>query len=66
MTPILVVSFSVVLLVIASLDRPANSFITVSQQPLLDWSSQTVQSLARYLAARLRYPGILSSPYGGI
>jgi CDP-diglyceride synthetase len=36
MTPILAVSFSLVLLLIASLDRPTNSFITVSQQPLVD------------------------------
>ena len=36
MTPVLAVSFSLVLLLIASLDRPTNSFITVSQQPLVD------------------------------
>lgn len=36
MTPILAISFSLVLLLIASLDRPANSFITVSQQPLIE------------------------------
>jgi hypothetical protein len=36
MTPIMVFSFSLVLLLIASLDRPGNSFITVSQQPLVD------------------------------
>jgi hypothetical protein len=36
MTPVLAVSFSLVLLLIASLDRPTNSFITVPQQPLVD------------------------------
>ena len=33
-TPILAVSFSLVIALIASLDRPQSSFITVSQQPL--------------------------------
>ena len=36
MTPILGISFSLVLLLIASLDRPNSSFITVSQQPMVD------------------------------
>jgi hypothetical protein len=36
MTPVVGIAFSLVLLLIASLDRPYSSFITVSQQPLVD------------------------------
>ena len=41
-TPILAVSFSLVIALIASLDRPNSSFITVSQQPLVDVRSSMV------------------------
>jgi hypothetical protein len=34
--PLLAVSFSMVVALIASLDRPVNSFVKVSQQPLID------------------------------
>jgi len=35
-SPILAVSFALVIVLIASLDRPAGTYITVSQQPLVD------------------------------
>ena len=35
-TPILAFAFSLVIVLIASLDRPQSGFITVSQQPLID------------------------------
>ena len=36
LTPIMILSFSVIIILIASLDRPQSRFIPVSQQPLVD------------------------------
>jgi hypothetical protein len=36
LTPAMVLSFSLMILLIASLDRPTSGFITISQQPLID------------------------------
>lgn len=43
LAPILALSFSLVLFLIACLDRPNNSFITVSQQPLVDLRSSITE-----------------------
>lgn len=43
-TPLLAISFSLVIALIASLDRPQSSFIKVSQQPLEDLRSSMVSS----------------------
>jgi hypothetical protein len=36
LTPVMVLTFSLMILLIASLDRPQGGFITISQQPLID------------------------------
>jgi hypothetical protein len=47
LTPVMVLSFSLMILLIASLDRPQGGFITVSQQPLIElknWMNEAPKS----------------------
>jgi hypothetical protein len=48
LTPVMVVSFSLMVLLIASLDRPDSRIITVSQQPLVDLRNWMEEGIKRH------------------